>query len=277
MAIYAVGDLQGCVREFDELLTRLAFTPSRDRLWLVGDLVNRGPASLECLRRVRDLGDAAITVLGNHDLHLLALAFSPSEKRKSKDTLDEVFGAPDRDELLEWLAHRPLLHYDPRLDTVLVHAGLAPEWDLATAQSCARELESALKDAVARRELFRHMYGDKPARWSAQLSGFERLRFITNCLTRMRFITRNGELDMEEKGPPASAPAMTPWFKWPGRRTREHRVVFGHWSALGLLIEDNAVCLDSGCVWGNALSAVRLDATTPPVQIPCAGNGTPEE
>lgn len=277
MAIYAVGDLQGCAREFDELLKQLDFDTSRDRLWLVGDLVNRGPASLECLRRVRALGDAAITVLGNHDLHLLALAFSPSEKRKSKDTLDEVLNAPDRDEIMEWLARRPLLHYDSQLDTILVHAGLAPEWDLATAQHCARELEATLADAHARAELFEHMYGDQPARWSPQLSGFERLRFITNCFTRIRFITPEGELELKQKGPPASAGGLIPWFRWPQRRTRQHRVVVGHWSALGLHTEENVLCLDTGCVWGNSLSALRLDRAAPPVQVPCAGSGADEE
>ncbi|MET0656784.1 MAG: symmetrical bis(5'-nucleosyl)-tetraphosphatase, partial [Steroidobacteraceae bacterium] len=274
----AVGDLQGCLDEFEQLLEQIEFDPARDQLWLVGDLVNRGSQSLGCLRRVRDLGDAAITVLGNHDLHLLALASTPREKRKSKDTLDGILTAPDRDELMEWLAHRPLLHYDGRLDTILVHAGLAPEWDLATAQALAAELERSLRDSQGRRALFEHMYGDTPARWSPKLAGFDRLRFITNCLTRMRMIAPNGAVELQHKGPPADAePHLTPWFRVPHRRTRRHRVVFGHWSALGLYAADNVICVDTGCVWGNTLSAVRLDQPAAPVQVPCTGTGASED
>ena len=277
MAIYAVGDLQGSLSDFEQLLEQIEFDPARDRLWLVGDLVNRGPESLGCLRRVRSLGAAAITVLGNHDLHLLALASTPREKRKSKDTLDDVLNAPDRAELLEWLAHRPLLHYDGQLDTILVHAGLAPEWDLATARTLAAELENTLRDARARRALFEHMYGDTPARWSPRLSGFDRLRFITNCFTRMRMIAPNGDVELNHKGPPEAAPHLTPWFQVPQRRTRQHRIVFGHWSALGFHAADNVICIDTGCVWGSTLSAVRLDQPAAPVQIPCAGSGAAED
>jgi bis(5'-nucleosyl)-tetraphosphatase (symmetrical) len=277
MAIYAIGDLQGCGDEFEALLSKLQFDPTNDVLWLVGDLVNRGPRSLDCLRMVRDLGAAAITVLGNHDLHLLALAFSPGEQRKSKDTLDEILTAPDRDELLDWLVHRPLLHYDAALDTILVHAGLAPEWDLATAAACARELEETLRDEHARRELFAHMYGDRPARWSHELTGFDRLRFITNCFSRLRYVTASGEIELEQKGPLSAAGDLIPWFRVPARRSQSHRIVFGHWSALGLYIGDNVVCIDSGCVWGQALTAVRLDRPAPAVQVPCSGSGAAEE
>lgn len=271
MAIYAVGDLQGCAHEFELLLERIDFDPARDRLWLVGDLVNRGPQSLHCLRLVRALGTAAITVLGNHDLHLLALASTSREKRKSQDTLDDILNAPDRDELMEWLAQRPVLHYDAQLDTILVHAGLAPEWDLATARTLAAELETTLRDASARRALFEHMYGDSPARWSPRLTGFERLRFITNCFSRLRMIAANGDLELKHKGPPQAAPHLTPWFQVSNRRTWQHRIVFGHWSALGFYAGDNVVCVDTGCVWGNSLCAVRLDETAAPVQIPCTG------
>lgn len=278
MAIYAVGDLQGCASEFEQLLEQIGFDRARDRLWLTGDLVNRGPQSLECLRRVRGLGDAAVTVLGNHDLHLLALAYSTHEKRKSHDTLDDVLGAPDRDELMDWLVQRPVLHHDPQLDTVLVHAGLAPEWDLVTAKALARELETTLRDRHARGALFDNMYGDQPSRWSPDLAGFERLRFVTNCFTRLRFVARDGSLELRHKGPPQDAPAeLTPWFRAANRRSRAHRIVFGHWSALGFHDADNVTCLDTGCVWGASLCALRLDRPSTPVRIACSEQRGGEE
>lgn len=278
MSIYAVGDLQGCASEFERLLERIRFDRTRDRLWLTGDLVNRGPRSLDCLRLVRDLGDAAITVLGNHDLHLLALAYAPAEKRKSQDTLDDVLNAPDRDELLEWLARRPMLHHDATLGAAMVHAGLAPEWDVKTAQALAAELEHVLRDPLARVELFANMYGDRPHRWSPQLAGFDRLRFITNCFTRLRFVTPNGAIDLKNKGGLADAPAgHTAWFRASHRRSRDQRIIFGHWSALGFYEGDNVVCLDTGCVWGNSLCALRLDAPSTPVYVPCIGSGRVEK
>jgi bis(5'-nucleosyl)-tetraphosphatase (symmetrical) len=270
MAIYAVGDLQGCASEFEQLLERIGFDAARDRLWLTGDLVNRGPQSLECLRRVHDLGGAAITVLGNHDLHLLALAYSTREKRKSQDTLDDVLGAPDRDELMEWLVRRPMLYHDPQLDTLLVHAGLAPEWDLRTALALAAELEATLRDPDERTALFDNMYGDQPSRWSPDLTGFDRLRFVTNCFTRLRFVARDGNLELKHKGPPQDAPPeLEPWFRVSNRRSRSHRVLFGHWSALGFYEADNVICLDTGCVWGASLCALRLDRPSTPVRIAC--------
>src|SRR5690606_38925335 len=181
--LYAIGDIQGCAAEFEQLLERIRFDPARDRLWLVGDLVNRGPRSLEVLRKVKALGAAAVSVLGNHDLHLLAVALAGAPL-KSKDTLEDILRAPDRDELLEWLRHRPMLHHDPTLGITMVHAGLPPQWDLETARACARELEDALRDRERCVTLLTRMYGDEPRRWSPDLAGFERLRFITNCLTR---------------------------------------------------------------------------------------------
>lgn len=274
MAIYAIGDIQGCDQEFGQLLTRLNFSPSRDTLWLVGDLVNRGPRSLEVLRRVKAMGSSAITVLGNHDLHLLALTLSPSEPIKSKDTLQEVLAAPDRDELMHWLRHQSMLHHDATLGYTMVHAGLPPQWDLATAQACARELEETLRDDTACRELFAHMYGDKPDRWSEDLQGVERLRFITNCLTRLRYCRADGQLDLKYKGQIGDAPAgLMPWFRVPGRRSRGTRIVCGHWSALGYHDGDDVLAIDTGCVWGEKLCAVRLDQPAEPVFLPCSSSG----
>jgi bis(5'-nucleosyl)-tetraphosphatase (symmetrical) len=274
MAVYAIGDIQGCDAEFAQLLATIDFSPSRDTLWLVGDLVNRGPRSLEVLRRVKALGSAAITVLGNHDLHLLALALSPQEPVKAKDTLQQVLGAPDRDELIEWLRHQSMLHHDAKLGYTMVHAGLPPQWDLATAQACARELEAALRDKRRSRELFTHMYGDKPDRWSDDLRGTDRLRFITNCFTRLRYCRADGRLELKFKGEVKDAPKdLQPWFKIPDRRSRDTRIIFGHWSALGYHDADGVLGIDTGCVWGEKLCAVRLDQTAPPIFVPCSSSG----
>ena len=274
MPIYAIGDIQGCSDEFEELLERLDFDVARDRLWLVGDLVNRGPRSLDVLRKVRALDDAAITVLGNHDLHLLAAALTPVERLKPDDTLGEIFTAPDRDELLDWLRRRPLLHHDAALNYTMIHAGLPPQWDLAQAQACARELESALQDDDHCVELFAHMYGDQPSVWSDDLRGFDRLRFITNCLTRLRFCGEDGRLELKFKGEIGKAPAhVTPWFRAPHRRSRDLRIVCGHWSALGYYEGDGVLSIDAGCVWGQKLCAVRLDQRAAPVFVPCSSSG----
>jgi bis(5'-nucleosyl)-tetraphosphatase (symmetrical) len=274
MAIYAVGDIQGCCDEFEALLAQLRFDPARDRLWITGDLVNRGPRSLDVLRLVRSLGPAAITVLGNHDLHLLAAALTPGEQLKPQDTLGEIFAAADRDELLEWLRSLPLLHHDAGLGYTMIHAGLPPQWDLATAQSCANELEQALRDDQRCIELFAHMYGDRPNRWSDDLRGVERLRFITNCLTRLRFCRADGSLELKFKGKIDSAPAgVVPWFRAPQRRSRDLRIICGHWSALGYYDGDGVLSIDTGCVWGEKLCAVRLDQRAAPVFIPCSSSG----
>lgn len=274
MSVYAIGDIQGCDAEFAQLLDTLHFDPGHDRLWLTGDLVNRGPASLAVLRRVRSLGDAALTVLGNHDLHLLALAARVGEPVKEQDTLDDVLNAPDADELLDWLRRQPLLHHDAELGFTMVHAGLAPQWTLELAQDCARELEAVLRDAKLARELFAHMYGDQPDRWDETLSGYDRLRFITNCLTRLRFCDSEGRIDLKYKGPIADAPpGLHPWFRAPGRQSRHLNIVCGHWSALGFHRGDGVLAIDAGCVWGGKLCAVRLDREAAPVFVPCNSSG----
>jgi bis(5'-nucleosyl)-tetraphosphatase (symmetrical) len=273
MAVYAVGDIQGCDDEFGQLLERIAFEPARDQLWLTGDLVNRGPRSLAVLRRVRSLGDAVTVVLGNHDLHLLAAAHDRTALR-SDDTLDDVLAAPDCDTLLDWLRHQPLLHTDTALDWTMVHAGLAPQWDLAAATACARELERALRDETSARKLFAAMYGNRPDRWSDDLAGTERLRFITNCFTRLRFCHTDGRLDLKYKGTVRDAPAdLVPWFRIPDRRSAGSRILFGHWSALGYYSGDSVLGIDTGCVWGGRLCAVRLDSAQPPLFVPCSSSG----
>ena len=258
MAVFAIGDIQGCHDELKRLLDRIDFDFAEDTLWFTGDLVNRGPRSLDVLRLVKDLGSRALCVLGNHDLHLLAVAAGTAPSRKN-DTLDEVLAAPDREELLHWLRHRPLLHHDASLGYTLIHAGLPPQWDLTVASRCARELEEVLQgDSYV--EFFRHMYGDKPRCWSPDLRGWERLRFIVNCLTRMRYCTADGELDLKAKGAPGTQPeGHLPWFQVPDRLSRNLHILFGHWSTLGEVHGMNVHALDTGCVWGGRLSALRLD------------------
>lgn len=267
MTRYAIGDLQGCDRELRALLARLKFSPDRDRLWFVGDLVNRGPGSLAALRLVRELGDNAVVVLGNHDLHLLALAHGVHRRRKS-DTLDEVLAAPDREQLLEWLLTRPLAHAEG--GDLMVHAGLVPQWTVELTLQLAQAVSAALRHAP--RTLFEHMYGNEPERWDERLTGFERLRFTINVLTRLRLCTADGRVDLDAKGaPPPPTSPLRPWFEHPARRSRSARVIFGHWSALGLVQGHGVVGLDTGCVWGGALTALDLDAQRPPVSLQCAG------
>jgi bis(5'-nucleosyl)-tetraphosphatase (symmetrical) len=271
LAHYAVGDLQGCHAEFMALLDRLHFDPSRDRLWLTGDLVNRGPDSLAVLREVRALGRCVTVVLGNHDLHLLAMAWAPKTVRRREPGLEAVLDAPDSAELLAWLGSRPLLHRDRKLGWTLIHAGLPPQWTLAQAEKCAGEVERALRQDAA--GLLREMYGDQPDRWSPGLKGVERLRFSVNCLTRLRFVDREGRLLLGFKGSIADAPRTAmPWFRHPARATKDDAFVFGHWSALGYLSEPGLRCLDTGCVWGGALCALRLDREEEPVMLACRGN-----
>jgi len=276
MATYAIGDLQGCYAELRTLLDRLRFDPARDDLWFVGDLVNRGPSSLDCLRFVKRLGARAKLVLGNHDLHLLALAYGAARKPRRGDTLDAVLAAPDRGELLDWLRRRPLLHHDPLLGYTMVHAGLPPQWDLATATLCAREVEQVLA-GPDHREFLAAMYGDEPDRWSEGLTGLARLRFTVNALTRMRFCTSDGRLELRAKGAPRSAGTeLQPWFAVRSRRSVNLNLIFGHWSTLGEADGFGVFPLDTGCVWGGRLSALRLDGEGGWTRVPCAAARSPD-
>ncbi len=279
MAIYAVGDVQGCADELDALLERLRFDPEVDRLWFVGDLVNRGPRSLDVLRKVRALGDAAVVVLGNHDLHLLAIARGGAAWKPSDSSLRPVMEAADREALLDWLQSRPLLHHDSRLGATLLHAGIPPQWDLATARRCAGEVEACLRGPRVG-ALFEHMYGDEPVLWRAELEGWDRLRFTINAFTRLRVCDeRDGHMVLGFKGPPETAPrGALPWFRIPWRESRDERLVFGHWSALGYVAEGRVLGLDTGCVWGGTLTGQRLDQEhAVPVQVRNLTGGVPLE
>jgi bis(5'-nucleosyl)-tetraphosphatase (symmetrical) len=256
LSTYAIGDVQGCLGALEALLEKIRFDLRRDRLWFVGDLVNRGPDSLEVLRFVKSLGEAAITVLGNHDLHLVALA-EGFGKRRTDDTLDEVLAAPDRDELVAWLRHCPMLHAER--GCVVVHAGLLPQWTVARARELAGEVESALR-GPRYRGFLAELYGSRPGYWDEALLGADRLRVIVNAMTRMRFVSAEGVMEFHAKGPPASAPRNCyPWFDVPGRQSASATLITGHWSALGLRVAPNLLALDTGCVWGGQLSAVRLE------------------
>jgi bis(5'-nucleosyl)-tetraphosphatase (symmetrical) len=257
MATYAIGDIQGCYDSLRHLLDLCAFDPSTDRLWLVGDLVNRGPKSLETLRLIKSLGDAALTVLGNHDLYLLMVAEGGAKFRGKDDTIQPVLDAPDAGELLAWLRHQPLCHTEGEF--CLVHAGLLPQWTTARARELASEVEAMLQGPRFR-EFILNLWGSEPAAWSDELSGWPRLRVIVNALTRMRFCTPQGSMELKTKGELAKAPpGYLPWFDLPGRQSADAVLVTGHWSALGLKVTPKLLALDSGCLWGGHLTAVRLE------------------
>lgn len=265
---YLMGDVQGCCDALDRMLAQIGFSPSRDHVWLVGDLVNRGPRSLQTLRRIRSLGGAASCLLGNHDLHLLAVA-DGAQRLKRQDTLDDILDAPDRDALLDWLRAQPLAARDD--GWLLVHAGVAPQWDADETLALAAEVGAALRGP--QRAAFMHaLYGDRPRRWEPSLRGHDRLRFIVNALTRIRFCTLDGRLELETKEGAGSAPAgYLPWFDVPGRRTAGTRIAFGHWSTLGLLDRPDVLALDTGCVWGGALTVARIDGNRRELsQVRCA-------
>ena len=255
MSHYVVGDIQGCHAEFKQLLDLIAFDPATDRLWLVGDLVNRGPESLAVLRTVRALGDAAVTVLGNHDLHLLTVAAGHRGAHRH-DTLAPVLNAPDREELLAWLRTRPLVVGEA--DLLMVHAGLLPSWTPAKAVALSREVEAMLA-SDAHDDFLRNLYGDEPSRWTESLTGHDRLRVIVNVCTRLRFCSSDDDLELTEKrGPAHSPPGYAPWFAHPQRNSAGVTVFCGHWSTLDLMLAPRVVMLDSGCIWGGTLSALRI-------------------
>jgi bis(5'-nucleosyl)-tetraphosphatase (symmetrical) len=264
MATYAIGDIQGCYDELQQLLEKIRFDPARDKLWFCGDLVNRGGQSLAVLRLVHSFGDRAITVLGNHDLSLLAVAERDhGEQYKVNAELREVLFAPDRDVLLDWLRARPLLHVDRGLKFMLVHAGLAPRWTIEGAERAAREVEQRLRTEHSRR-LLKAMFGNKPDLWSPRLQGIERLRASINVLTRMRYCDARGRIAYNEKGAPGTQKGgLYPWFEVPGQKPRDIRIVCGHWSTLGRFQGMGVYAIDGGCVWGGELIALRLDCEEP--------------
>lgn len=259
MAVYAIGDVQGCYEPLQRLLEKLRFDTSQDQVWFAGDLINRGPSSLKVLRLVKSLEESAVAVLGNHDLTLLAIAAGCILPRR-KDTLQDILQAPDRETLLEWLRYRPLMHYDAKLNFILAHAGVAPQWDLKQAIDCAAEVERVLQSPNYINFL-NEMYGNEPHHWHDDLQGTARLRFIVNAFTRMRYCHLNGALNFKYKGPLGSQPSyLVPWFQVPLRRTYTSNIVFGHWAALGYFRDRGIFAIDSGCVWGARLTAIQVDA-----------------
>lgn len=263
MSTYAIGDVQGCYAELILLLKKIEFDPAKDRLWFVGDLVNRGPKSLEVLRFIKNLEDKCIVVLGNHDLHLLAVVYG-SQQYRDEDTFVDVLDADDKDELLFWLRSQKLCHYDEKLNFVMMHAGIPPEWDLVTTQQSALEVEQILR-SDKHIEFFKHMYGDQPDHWDNELLGWDRYRYITNALTRMRYCDDEGRLNLTEKGPPGSVSEnLIPWFKKLNPKNKKLNVVFGHWAALmgstkEAYIAENIFAIDTGCCWGRKLTALQLE------------------
>ncbi len=273
MAAYLIGDVQGCDEPLGRLLDAIDFSASRDTLYVLGDLVNRGPASAAVLRRLMALGNSARCLLGNHDMHLLACAYGIRRPHK-RDTLDEVLAAPDRDELLDWLRRQHLALHETVAGRplLMVHAGVLPQWSAARTVALARELEDVLRgdDILG---FLREMYGNVPDRWQDDLQGNARLRAIINALTRLRFCSVEGQMEFESKDSAATAPeGFMPWFDVPGRATAQDTVAFGHWSTLGWLQRDDVICMDTGCVWGGPLSALRLAANPAQqalVQVDC--------
>ena len=264
-SIWMIGDLQGCCHPLEQLLEHPDITDDPNAtFWFAGDLINRGPTSLQTLRRVMALGERAVVVLGNHDLHLLAVAAGVRDPGKS-DTLDTILEAPDADALIHWLRHCPLAHYQH--NHLLVHAGVLPHWDAAKTLELAAEVEAALRGPNWKKAIG-NLFGNKPARWNESHQGYKRLRAIVNALTRIRMCKPNGKMEFAHKGAPSTDEGLIPWFDLPGRATGGDTVVFGHWSTLGLMVRPDAICLDTGCVWGRELTALRLQDRKL-VQIQC--------
>lgn len=278
MATYAIGDVQGCFDELRELLAKINFNSDCDQLWFCGDLVNRGPKSLETLRYVRSLEDNAITVLGNHDLHLLATVYEHKKPGKN-DTFDALMEASDATDLFNWLRHQPLVAHDQEKNITLLHAGIHPDWSIKKALRLAKEVEQILQ-SDNHINFYKHMYGDKPFIWDDSLSGWQRYRFITNILTRLRYCNTQGKPALSAKGAPGSqAKTLLPWYEVPGRKTQNDTIIFGHWSTLphaGITSINNTYAIDSGCLWGGMLTAMRID-TEPFVynHLHCAGAKKP--
>lgn len=262
MATYAIGDIQGCFDALQRLLDKISFNPENDTLWFAGDLVNRGNKSLETLRYIKSLGDSAISVLGNHDLTLLAL--SENAAKVHYHTLDDILNAPDREELIHWLRRQSFLHHDAKLNYTMVHAGLPPQWSIKKAQSYAHEVESILQGNDFS-EFMHNMFGNKPKKWHKDLKGWDRARFITNCFTRMRYCKPRGKLNFKNKGKLGSQQkGFIPWFEAPDRMSDKNPIIFGHWSTLmGQSSHPRVYPLDTGCLWGGKLTAMRLGTAKP--------------
>jgi len=277
MPTYAIGDLQGCFSAFCQLLDKLSFNPQQDHLWLVGDLVNRGSQSLEVLRFAANPKNRVRAVLGNHDLHLLAVAYGNRRYHVSKDTLDNILNAPDAEDLLHWLRHQPLLHHDPQLKTTMVHAGLAPQWSLSQAQRYAHEVETRLQGADFKSYLAQ-MYGNHPDCWSEKLHGMDRLRHLTNVFTRLRYCNANGQLLLKAKAAPGQQPAdFMPWFQQLQQWPTDQQLLFGHWSTLGDTPTPPYIqALDSGCLWGGELTAWYLEKHQR-ISIDCLAEQNPQD
>jgi len=278
MATYAIGDIQGCFDELKELLTLIKFNSDHDQLWFCGDLVNRGPKSLETLRFIRSLEGNAISVLGNHDLHLLATAYDHRKPGK-KDTLNELLCAQDADQLLEWLRHQHLIFHDDDTDITLLHAGIHPDWSINKTLQLGNEMHQVLR-GENHVNFYKHMYGDKPHNWDDQLEGWSRYRFITNILTRLRYCDEHGQPSLNAKGAPGSQKNnLMPWYEVPARESQDDTIIFGHWSTLphaGLSSINNAYAIDSGCLWGGFLTAMRIDKKPfEYTRLPCPGAQKP--
>jgi bis(5'-nucleosyl)-tetraphosphatase (symmetrical) len=276
MATFAVGDIQGCYSEFRTLLEKLDFQPNLDQLWLTGDLVNRGPQSLEVLKYLRDLGSSVISVLGNHDLHLIAQAMNKCNPKSAEKDLQPILASRDKIDLIEWLRHLPLLFFDANYQTILVHAGLHPHWDLLESQQYACEVEELLQGSSAQ-QFLKVMYGDMPNKWNKNLSGYDRYRIIINCLTRIRYVGSDIELDFVAKNHPRESKNATliPWFETNNRANQDYRIIFGHWSNLKFYSGNNIICLDGGCVFGGVLIAVDIDQPSTPITVGASKNYCP--
>jgi bis(5'-nucleosyl)-tetraphosphatase (symmetrical) len=256
MAIYAIGDIQGCCDSMEALVARLPLVPNQDQLWFVGDLVNRGPKSAKTLRRIMSAGRHAVSVLGNHDLHLLAVA-AGVRKAQATDTVQGILRARDAADLIDWVRSRPLAHAQG--NWLMVHAGVLPQWSLKKTLLLANEVSQRLRSAHWV-DFLHEMYGNSPAHWKDSLKGHDRLRMIVNVLTRIRYLNADGSMDFKNKLGPKSAPkTLTPWFKVKNRKTAKNQLVFGHWSTLGMINTPNLLAIDTGCVWGRTLTAARLD------------------
>ena len=269
MPTYAIGDLQGCFSELQQLLAKIEFDPAKDQIWFVGDLVNRGPASLQTIQYVRKLGNAAKCVLGNHDIHLIA-CHAGVQPCKPESSLNQILQDDDAANIIDWLRYQPLIHVDPDINWVMVHAGLLPQWDLNIAQDCARQVEQQLRSDNYI-EFLMQAYGNMPNQWNANLIDTDRWRLILNAFTRLRLCDEQGRMDFDYKGPLGEQPEhLHAWFDVP-RASENLNIIFGHWSALGLRNRKNLLALDTGCLWGNQLTAARID-TNPVIihQIDCS-------